>query len=217
MLKVTDKGLAELMSHEALVTAPYLDSEGVWTIGVGHTAAAGFPNPATMPKGVQRPVSEMVMLFRQDIAKYEAEVRKAVKVDLAPHEFDALVSFHFNTGGIARAKLTEALNRGDRRAAGNQFLNWVKPEVLRARRMKEMRLFTDGIYSNNGFVSVYEADERGRTQWSKGKRVKIDTLIKPTAASPPGPPPVEWKPNNTKPGFVARFFSALVARLLKRG
>jgi lysozyme len=215
MLRVTDKGLAELMSHEALVTAPYLDSEGVWTIGVGHTAAAGFPNPATMPKGVQRPVSEMVMLFRQDIAKYEADVRKAVKVDLAPHEFDALVSFHFNTGGIGRAKLTESLNRGDRRAAGNQFLNWVKPEVLRERRMKEMRLFTDGIYSNNGRVTVYPADERGRVLRMKGERVRVDTLMKPTAPPPPDHIPDIGK--KVQPGFIARFFSALVARLLKRG
>ena len=35
-------------------------------------------------------------------------------VPLAPHEFDALVSFHYNTGAIARAALTGAFNAGDR-------------------------------------------------------------------------------------------------------
>lgn len=36
VMTVSDDGLIELVSHEALVTAPYLDSVKVWTIGVGH-------------------------------------------------------------------------------------------------------------------------------------------------------------------------------------
>ena len=31
---------------------PYLDVKGVWTFGIGHTAAAGAPDPATLPRGM---------------------------------------------------------------------------------------------------------------------------------------------------------------------
>ena len=63
------------------------------------------------------PASGALRLFRADLARYEAGVLRAVTVPLAPHEFDALVSFHYNTGAIARAALTRALNAGDRAAA----------------------------------------------------------------------------------------------------
>lgn len=221
-MKVSDKGLAEIISHEAIVTAPYRDSIGVWTIGIGHTAAAGFPNPATMAKGVDRPVPELVALFKQDLAKYEAEVRKAVKVDLAQHEFDALVSFHYNTGAIARAKLTQALNRGDRKAAANGFASWVKPPEITERRMKELRLFKDGTYSNDGRASIYPASAAGVVQWTKGRRMSVADLlwaapVPPTVAkvetvAPPVPdiPPPLFLPSNTKPSVWTSIFAALL-------
>jgi GH24 family phage-related lysozyme (muramidase) len=53
-----------------------------------------------------------------------------VKVPLAPHEFDALVSFHYNTGGIAKAALTRHLNAGNRVAAADAFLNWRRPASI---------------------------------------------------------------------------------------
>ncbi|WP_428141663.1 glycoside hydrolase family protein, partial [Bradyrhizobium sp.] len=34
-----------LISHEGIVLSRYKDSVGVWTIGVGHTKAAGNPDP----------------------------------------------------------------------------------------------------------------------------------------------------------------------------
>src|SRR5690554_8022217 len=105
-MKVSDRGLAFIAGHEGVVPYPYRDSVGVWTFGIGHTASAGAPNPAGMTRGVERPLEEVFATFRRDIAKFEARVNAAVKVPLAQHEFDALVSFDFNTGGIHRAKLT---------------------------------------------------------------------------------------------------------------
>ena len=59
------------------------------------------------------------------LERYEAAVLRAVKVPLEPHEFDALVSFHYNTGGIAKAALTRHLNAGDRAAAATAFMAWL--------------------------------------------------------------------------------------------
>ncbi|MCP3656867.1 MAG: lysozyme, partial [Herbaspirillum sp.] len=72
----------------------------------------------------------------------------AIKVPLEQHEFDALVSFDFNTGGIHRAKLTKAINAGDKSGAG--FMGWLKPPEIRKRRTAEMKLFQGGDYDANG-------------------------------------------------------------------
>src|SRR5690606_34095916 len=101
-----------------VVPGPYLDVKDVWTFGIGHTAAAGPPDPARMERGMPTDldagIREAFRVFRADLATYEAEVLRAVKVPLAPHEFDALVSFHYNTGGISKAALTRHLNAGNR-------------------------------------------------------------------------------------------------------
>ena len=44
-MHMTDRGLLALARHEGIVPAPYLDVKRVWTFGVGHTAAAGAPDP----------------------------------------------------------------------------------------------------------------------------------------------------------------------------
>ena len=46
-MHMTDRGLLALVRHEGLVPGPYLDVKQVWTFGIGHTAAAGPPDPAT--------------------------------------------------------------------------------------------------------------------------------------------------------------------------
>jgi lysozyme len=51
-MHMTDRGLLALVRHEGLVPGPYLDVKQVWTFGIGHTAAAGPPDPSTMPRGM---------------------------------------------------------------------------------------------------------------------------------------------------------------------
>ena len=51
-MRTTDRGLLALVRHEGLVPGPYLDVRGVWTFGIGHTAAAGPPDPARMARGM---------------------------------------------------------------------------------------------------------------------------------------------------------------------
>lgn len=168
--KMSDRGLLALARHEGLVPAPYLDVKSVWTFGIGHTAAAGAPDPATMPRGMpsdlDAAIRDAFRLFRADLAGYEAEVARAVTVPLAPHEFDALVSFHYNTGAIARATLTRLLNAGDRKGAAAAFLNWVKPAAIVPRREAERNLFRDGRYPV-GTIPVWAVDARGRVDFRR--------------------------------------------------
>ena len=71
--KMSDRGLLALARHEGLVPAPYLDVKSVWTFGIGHTAAAGAPDPATMPRGMpadlDTAIRESFRLFRADLAR----------------------------------------------------------------------------------------------------------------------------------------------------
>lgn len=51
-MHTTDRGLLALVRHEGIVPGPYLDVKQVWTFGIGHTASAGSPDPARMPRGM---------------------------------------------------------------------------------------------------------------------------------------------------------------------
>lgn len=154
-MKTSTKGLIALMNREAVVLSAYRDTKGIWTIGVGHTAAAGAP---VVPPGagVKITLAEALDIFRRDIAKFEAGVNAAVHVPLQQYEFDALVSFHFNTGAIAKATLTKRLNAGDKAGAAAGFMNWVKPPEIRSRRLSEQKQFATGDYGNLDTVPVYD-------------------------------------------------------------
>lgn len=175
-MRTSDRGIAALISHEGIVPAPYLDSVGVWTFGVGHTAAAGSPNPSKMPRGMpddlEAALHHVFMVFARDLVKYEDDVNRAVKVPLKQHEFDALVSFHYNTGAIARASLTGHLNRGDRTAAAVAFMSWKKPAAIIDRRRAEQHLFLTGVYPSIS-LTVWGVTQAGKVIW------------KPIASLPP--------------------------------
>jgi len=152
-MKTSTKGLLALMNHEGVVLSSYKDSVGVLTIGVGHTAAAGVPKPRP---GLTITLKQAVDLFRRDIKKYEAGVNHAVNVPVSQSEFDAMVSFHFNTGGIARASFVKRLNAGDRKGAAERIMLWNKPAAIIGRRKKEQKLFAKGDYGNISTVTVYD-------------------------------------------------------------
>ena len=174
---VSTQGLVEIASHEGIVPMPYFDSVGVLTFGIGHTRFAGPPDPADLPRGIAQPLEMVFDLFREDIVRFSRQVDAAVTVPVEQHEFDALVSFHYNTGGIRRASLTRALNAGNREDAANRFMRWRKPPEIIGRRRREQSLFRDGTYTSGGFATVLRATEAGRVLWSSGKRVNVMELL----------------------------------------
>lgn len=214
-MHMTDRGLLALVRHEGIVPAPYRDAKGVWTFGIGHTTAAGLPDPAAMPRAMPADldagIREAFRVFRADLARYEAAVLHTVKVPLAPHEFDALVSFHYNTGGIAKAALTRHLNAGDRAAAAQAFLNWRRPAAIIPRREAERDLFRHGRYPV-GTIPVWAVDRNGRVDFSRPiRRLTEDealALLRPAAPAAPITP-------DAPPGWLARlaaFFFTLTRR-----
>jgi lysozyme len=224
-MHMTDRGLLALVRHEGIVPGPYTDVKQVWTFGIGHTAAAGPPTmPRGMPADLDAGIREAFRIFGTDLARYEAEVLRAVKAPLAPHEFDALVSFHYNTGGIARAALTRALNAGDREAAADAFMGWRRPASIIPRREAERDLFRHGRYPG-GTIPVWSVDRMGRVDFSRPIRrlseAQALALLRPqpvptelsveAAPAKPTVPPEPIPPT----GWLARltaFFSTLLRR-----
>ena len=208
-MQTTDRGLLALILHEGVVPGAYLDVKDVWTFGIGHTAAAGPPDPARMPRGMPADldagIREAFRVFRTDLAAFEAEVLRAVKVPLQPHEFDALVSFHYNTGGIAKAALTRHLNAGNRTSAAAAFMGWLKPAAIRSRREAERDLFARGIYPTGTFP-VWAVDRNGRVDFSRPVRrlseAEALALLRPSGS--PMPPPAQPA---TKPSWWQRLAS----------
>lgn len=178
--KASLKGVVALVIHEGIVPGPYLDSKKIWTFGVGHTAAAGEPNPVKMqrgmPKDLDAAIRYAVRVFSIDLAKYENAVAKALKIPVRQHEFDALVSFHYNTGAIARADLTKHLNRGNRRAAADSFMGWRKPPEVIARRRAEQHLFRSGVYPT-GLIPVWGVTSAGKLTWRTVRTLTGKELI----------------------------------------
>lgn len=187
-MKMSEEGLIELAGHEGIVTSRYLDSAKppVWTIGVGHTAAAGGLDPRAFTASIT--IQKALDLFRADIVKYERGVNNAVTVSLTQHEFDALVSFHYNTGAIGKASFIKKLNAtGNRAETARGMMEWVKPPELKARRTKERDLFLEGRYSNGGVVMAYPASPIGQVLWNKGQRVDVKALLRAGQVDAPAP------------------------------
>lgn len=178
-MKMSARGIAALAHFEACVPGPYLDSADVWTWGIGHTAAAGDPDPQFLPRGMpadlDAEISEAIRQFGRDLARYEADVRSAFTVQLAQHEFDAAVSFHFNTGAIGRAEWVASVNRGHRDTAVAQIMNWRKPASIIKRREAERAMFAYGTYPDAP-MTVWRVNAAGRVIWNPVKTVSASAL-----------------------------------------
>lgn len=178
-MQISQKGIAALIAHEGIVPGPYLDSVGVWTYGIGHTAAAGYPNPASLPRGVpadlDTALSEVFKVFADDLETYADAVNRAIRVPVAQHEFDAAVSFHYNTGRISTATWVKTLNAGDRALAADQIMNWRSPAEIIPRREDEQTLFRDGVYPK-ARGTVWGVSNSGRVIWTPLKTLSGDEI-----------------------------------------
>src|SRR5262249_493435 len=122
---------------------------GTLTIGYGHTDKAG---PPRVYAGMIITNQQADDILSADLASVEIEVDHLVKVPLNQNQFDALVSFQYNTGWLAHphCSLLDALNRGDYRLADRDFILYNRAngkvlEGLVTRRQAEMKLFAKAI------------------------------------------------------------------------
>ncbi|WEK48510.1 MAG: peptidoglycan-binding protein [Candidatus Kaistia colombiensis] len=162
MAEISPAGLEQLVAEEGEVLRAYRDVAGVWTIGVGLTAASGVVTPRA---GMVITKAESRRLLAGALRRrYEPGVEAAMP-GAPEHAFDGAVSFHFNTGAIASASWVKAWRKGDRRAARTGIAAWNKAggrvvEGLARRRAREADLILDGrrMVPETTFVALKAGD-----------------------------------------------------------
>jgi GH24 family phage-related lysozyme (muramidase) len=89
-----------------------------WTIGWGATGAGIGP-------GILWTRKQCDARLERDLVRYAADVARALgDTATTQSQFDALVSFHYNTGAIGRATLTQRHKDGDQSGALYEFSRW---------------------------------------------------------------------------------------------
>lgn len=154
-LKMGPDGLAIVKAFESCMEKipgrpgffkAYYDPVNVLTIGWGHTNHH-------LPKFDAATVwsqAQCDAALAGDMKTFEDHVNQQAKVDLKQHEFDALVSWAFNTGGPATASLWRQLNAGQKDAIPANLAQWNKAggrvlNGLTRRRKAEGLLFQGRI------------------------------------------------------------------------
>lgn len=121
--RLSAEGIAFLSQREGRHSRAYLDSAGLWTIGVGHLIKPDEEHLRT----AELSDAEIDALLRQDVEIAERSVNANVQRRITQNQFDALVSFVFNVGAAAFAESTllKLLNdRAQPAAISAQFKRW---------------------------------------------------------------------------------------------
>lgn len=138
-MKTSPAGIALIQQFEGRRLEAYKCPAGIWTIGYGHTSAAGAPE---VKPGMTITKQEANDILVRDLVKYENAVDRLVKVPLTQNQFDALVSFTFNVGegALAKSTLLKKLNAGNYDAVPAELMKWTRgggkelPGLVRRRR-----------------------------------------------------------------------------------
>lgn len=208
-MKISQNGLMEIVSHEGICLEPYLDSVGVWTIGIGQTAFDGF-NPRTTAKMT---LDQVFDLFKRKLKTYTDAV-DALGLDLKQHQYDALVSFCYNVGAGNLQKLCR--NRSIAQI-GDAIMLYRKPPEIIPRREKEQRLFKHGIYSNVAGKGLVFPVRNSKPRYSEGYTIDLKpyfgTASKPAITFEKITPPPAKPAAAPKPSFWAALLSLFTRKV----
>lgn len=130
---MSDHGKALLAEWEGIRLHVYKDSADHQTIGVGHLVRYDEERRGEVRigarwvpyvNGLSR--EDAMALLGEDLRWAENVVDQQVKVDLAQHQFDALVSFAFNVGSgrFIESSLLRRVNALDLSVVPDEFRKW---------------------------------------------------------------------------------------------
>lgn len=176
----SEAGRKRIQIEEGFRHYSYMDDAGVWTIGYGHTKG--------VKQGLTCTKEEADQWLEEDLGTAESAINNLVKVPLSQDQFDALVSWEFNTGGIRNSTLLKVLNTGNYAEAANQMRRWkyvtdphtkkkIVNQGLESRREREASLFFNpiGTIANAGSATPTPPPEVV-TQTTTGK-LQIGALL----------------------------------------
>lgn len=175
-MEISIKGMLEIASYEGLCLSKYLDSVGVWTIGLGATKSE-IPDLAKWPLNRTITIEQAVVMFVHSLKKYQQGVRNALTVDVTQEQFDALCSICYNigVGGLQGSTFIKRINRKESiQRISDAIMLWTKQPELIKRRSRERDLFVYGKYTNLGNVNLFPVNPvNSHPIYSRGKIVNI--------------------------------------------
>lgn len=138
-----DPSTIALLEHfEGKRHKAYRDSEGNWTIGVGHLIKRQTRDL------LHRELSEdeVMALLHRDLEKCTTALESSLNAGINRPQINALLSLCHNIGpdNFAKSEVMKYLNQGNIHRAADSFMNWSNPPVLKKRRQIERTLFLAG-------------------------------------------------------------------------
>ncbi len=158
-MQISEKGTRLIKQWEGSKQLLYKDAAGLPTIGVGHLITEEeMASGRIIIHGVSVAFAngldeeQILSLLDQDLQPAENAVNSRVKVRLDQNQFDALVSFTFNTGiqAFADSTLLKTLNQENYAGVPDQLRRWVHADGkvidgLVNRRENEIKLWLGQI------------------------------------------------------------------------
>lgn len=176
-MKTSADGRAFIEAFEGKFLHTYDDGTGVLTIGYGHTSLAG---PPPVRRGDIITPEQCDAILAADLSAVEANVLRCIKIALTQSQFDALVSFDFNTGSLKKGSIDDKINDGRNSDAMKVLLQYdhaggKQMAGLTRRRKAEKLLFEGNVAAALSLAGAHKA---------KGE-------IMPQAPTPAPPSPKE--------------------------
>lgn len=118
-------GIKLVKEFESFRGEAYLDPAGIPSMGWGTTLIYGHRVQLGMK--INEPVADL--LLAGDLEDTEDEVNSLVKHILNQNQFDALISFEYNTGGLASSTLLKRINSEHPWITEDLFTRWNKARI----------------------------------------------------------------------------------------
>jgi lysozyme len=139
---VDDSTIALLEHFEGKRHKAYRDSEGNWTIGVGHLIKRQTRDL------LHRELSEeeVIAILHRDLEKCTTALESSLNAGITRPQINALLSLCHNIGpdNFLKSEVMKYLNEGKIQQAADSFMNWSNPPILKKRRQIERTLFLAG-------------------------------------------------------------------------
>ena len=152
-MQISDNGLQQIIRREGVILHAYQDSVGVWTIGTGHTSAAG---PPRVTSGLTITQSQNDQILRDDLKPIEQQFTEFVSVPVTQNQYDAIISIVFNVGPkFWHSTAIQRLNAGDVSGAAQAIMLWNKPaEIIGRRKTEQTQFLTPDSTSTGGITDL---------------------------------------------------------------
>lgn len=140
---VSESTLQLIENFEGKRHKAYRDSQGNWTIGVGHL----IRHETRHLLHTELSEEQVRGILHKDLEKCSTAIKTSLNVPVTRLQADALHSLCHNIGpdNMRRSDVIKYLNANNPEKAAKAFMNWSNPPELKPRRKAEKALFLAGI------------------------------------------------------------------------